>query len=140
MNIETDYAVRCILFLAQNNTHTPSSRIAEAVCIEKDQVMRILKKLQAAGLVSSRCGADGGFCLAKSTDQITMIDIIEVMEDTIKINRCLEKDGYCSRNGTPSCRVHQYYTGVQSILEQLFGNTSITDILSGNATAFSSLS
>ena len=140
MNIETDYAVRCILFLAQNDAYTPSGKIAEAMRIEKEQTLRILKKLQAAGLVRSQRGQVGGFSLAKSTDQIMMRDIIEVMEDTIKINRCLENDGFCSRNGTPSCQVHQYYNGVQSILEQIFDNTSITDILSGNATAFSSLS
>ena len=140
MNIETDYAVRCILFLAQNDAYTPSGKIAEAMRIEKEQILRILKKLQAAGLVRSQRGQVGGFSLAKSTDQIMMRDIIEVMEDTIKINRCLENDGFCSRNGIPSCQVHQYYNGVQSILEQIFDNTSITDILSGNATAFSSLS
>ena len=140
MNIETDYAVRCILFLAQNDAYTPSGKIAEAMRIEKEQTLRILKKLQAAGLVRSQRGQVGGFSLAKSTDQIMMRDIIEVMEDTIKINRCLENDGFCNRNGTPSCQVHQYYNGVQSILEQIFDNTSITDILSGNATAFSSLS
>lgn len=139
MSIETDYAVRCILYMAQHEGYSKAAEISRAMCITKEHCVRILKKLSEAGLVCSQRGCVGGYRLKRPAEKISILDPIMVMEGTIKINRCLEHDGFCSRHAAPDCPVHQYYSGIQSILEQVFGNTTIQDIIDGRATAFNEL-
>ena len=137
MNIETDYAVRCILYMAQREGYSKAADISREMCISKEHCIKILRKLADAGLIVSRRGS--GYKLNRPADHISIFDPIMVMEGTIKINRCLEHDGFCSRNAAGSCPVHQYYSGIQSILEQVFENTTIQDILDGKATAYNEL-
>jgi len=139
MNIETDYAIRCMLYMGGHEGYSPSALISREMVIPKEQIQKILRKLMDAGLVISQRGQDGGYKPSRPVHDIKVLDVISCMEETIKINRCLEKDGFCNRKATISCPMHKYYYGVQNILEQVFQNTSIKDILDGKATGFSSL-
>lgn len=138
LNIETDYAVRTVLYLTGKEGYEPSGRIARAMVIDKDVMKKILKRLQEAGIVISKSGSDGGYALSRPAENISLLSVIETMEGTIKINRCLEHDGYCNRKMSGSCSVHRFYASVQSMLEQAFGNTTIQDLYDGN-TAFAGL-
>ena len=48
-------------------------------------------------------------------------------EKTMKINRCLEPEGYCDRYET--CPMHAYYTEVQKTLEDYFGRDTLQDVI-----------
>jgi Rrf2 family nitric oxide-sensitive transcriptional repressor len=139
LNIETDYAIRSILYLGSNPGYAPLKIIAETMAIEKEQLTKIIQKLRDAGLVKGQRGKVGGYTLARPASGIRLLDVILCMEGTIKVNRCLEKDGFCSRKAVPDCPMHHYYCGLQSILEQLFENTTMQDILDGKADAFQAL-
>ena len=139
LNIETDYAVRCVLYLAQCGKYTPVVRIGEQMRIEEDTLSRIIALLCEAGVVETR-KIPHSCRLAREPEKISVLDILELMEGTIKINRCLEHDGYCNRSGRDcNCPVHRYYSGVQNMLEQVFGDTSFADLLNGKADAFRAL-
>ncbi len=139
MNIKTDYAIRCMLYMGSHDGFSPSNAISREMAIPKEDIQKILRQLMEAGLVVSQRGQDGGYKPSRPVHTIKVFDVISCMEGTIKINRCLEKDGFCNRKATNSCQMHKYYYGVQNILEQIFQNTSIKDILDGKATGFSSL-
>ena len=74
-------------------------------------------------------GAGGGFGLNLPPEKITMHAIVNVMEGTTRINRCLEGDGYCSRNGTQMCPVHRFYCQIQNELDRKFGAMTIARLL-----------
>lgn len=138
LNIETDYAVRTVLYLTDQEGYEPSAKIARSMVVDPEIMKKILHRLQNAGIITSKSGADGGYALSRPAESISLLSVIETMEGTIKINRCLEKDGYCNRNMSGSCPVHKFYSSVQSMLEQVFGNTTIRDLHDGN-TAFAGL-
>lgn len=81
----------------------------------KAKIARILKNI---GMVEAVEGAQGGYYLLKDPREITLLDVVKATESTIKINRCLEKDEFCSNNGIASCKVHRTYVGLQEELEQ----------------------
>lgn len=132
LNIETDYAVRTVLYLTGRNGYEPSGRIADVMVIDHDVLKKILHRLQNAGILVSKSGAEGGYALSRPAASISLLSVIETMEGTIRINRCLENDGYCNRKMSGSCNVHKFYSSVQSMLEQAFGNTTIQDLYDGN--------
>ena len=74
-------------------------------------------------------GANGGFALGRAPEQISLHEIVNLVEGTTRINRCLEDDGYCSRNGTATCPVHRCYAHIQSYLDQAFQDKTIASLL-----------
>ena len=72
---------------------------------------------------------DGGYLLARQPEDISLRDIIVAMEGTTRINRCLEPDGYCSRNGVPNCPVHKFYSRIQTKLDEAFQEMTVAALL-----------
>lgn len=103
INVTADYAIRAVLYLAIQNKVTASRDIASAMGIPESYILKITNKLLAAGIVKRIVGAKGGFLLARKKEEINLYEILKVMEPTMKINRCLEEDEYCSRFATQSC-------------------------------------
>ena len=84
---KVDYAVRAAIELARayptdDDRPTPLTRqaIAEAQGIPSKFLENILADLKRSQLVGSARGADGGYWLARSPDQVTMADIIRAVE------------------------------------------------------------
>ena len=127
LTMTTDYALRCMMYLAGKEEGSSSPEIGEAVGINKMFVQKVLRVLRDAGVVSSTHGGTGGYRLAKKPEEIVLLDIILLFEKTMKINRCLELKGCCERYET--CPLHAYYTEVQKTLEDYFGRDTLQDVI-----------
>ena len=90
----------------------------------------ILRQLRIAGIVRSSRGGCGGYELAKLPKEISMLEIIVAMEKKVRINRCLENDGFCNRHGVQkNCQVHAFYERLQTSITEELTNTTIWDLL-----------
>jgi Rrf2 family protein len=85
-------------------------------CGMMHKVARVLKN---AGIICERRGSTGGFELIKSVSDVSVLDIADAFEKTMRINRCLEADEYCSRNAAHNCVVNAFYHKVQNTLDEL---------------------
>lgn len=72
--------------------------IAENQGISEKYISHLIIDLRKAGFIKSIRGAGGGYRLAKSPQQIKLLDIIEVMEGTINLVNCTEKNQICQRS------------------------------------------
>ena len=110
LNVTTDYAIRIVLYLAIKKEITTSKEIGAAMGIPKNYVLKITHKLVEAGIIERLVGAQGGFSLAQKIDDITLLDILNIMEPTMRVNRCLEEAAVMllkivrSAGFTASCR------------------------------------
>lgn len=130
LNITTDYAIRIILALATKEGEVVSSKeISMTMKIPQKYVLKITRSLVAANLIERRSGVYGGFLLVRKPKDINLLEIIDVMEPTIRINRCLEDDAYCSRFATDNCPVRKFYVGFQSVLKEHFKQVTIQSLL-----------
>lgn len=129
LNITTDYAIRAVLYLAIKNELTTAGAIASAMGIPKNYILKITQKLVTAGVVKRTVGVHGGFCLAKSTADITLYEIVNLIEPTTRLNRCLEDDKYCSRFATENCPVRNFYCLLQSELDDRLKTITVQQLL-----------
>lgn len=127
LNMTTDYALRCMLYLAGKDGLSSSVEIGKAVGLNKIFAQKVLRSLRDAGFVYSEHGGNGGYRLAKRPEEIVLLDVIILFEKTMKINRCLESEGYCKRSET--CPMHTYYAEVQRTLEHFLGRDTLQDIM-----------
>jgi Rrf2 family protein len=132
INQATDYGFRAILFLAQH----PSGEIVEAQTIAHHQIvpmrflLKIMPSLIKAGIVRSQRGVGGGYALARNPRDITLLDVVEAIEGPIYLNRCLMDDALCSKQGPPSCQVHQALAEIQQRLSNDFDSYNFADLMS----------
>ena len=125
LNMTTDYALRAVSYLATEQKRSSIATISEAMNIPKSYLPSIMKKLSEVGMVSVQRGVTGGWILAKPAAEITVLDIISVMENTIKLNRCLEEDLYCNRGEARTCPLHNHYLVIQRSLENAFRDITL---------------
>lgn len=129
LNIMTDYAIRVILYLSMKEGIFSSNEIAQKMKIPHSCVQKVTVKLSKAGLISTHVGKQGGFCLIKKPSEISLLDIIMVMETTVKINKCLENDGNCSRGAIDVCQIHDFYKEFQAEMEQKLSAIKISNLI-----------
>ena len=129
LNITTDYAIRIVYYLALKEETITASELASVRKIPVNYISKITKKLKAAEIVQACEGIKGGYALMKKPEMISLFDIVSSMEVTMKINRCLEPDGFCSRNATDYCNVHKALLNVQKTYEDALKSVTIADLI-----------
>ncbi|SET78534.1 RrF2 family transcriptional regulator [Lacrimispora sphenoides] len=133
LKITTDYAIRIILYMAQQGVQvTTAKEVAAQLGMTYNYFNKIASKIKRLGFIESVQGPKGGYRLAKDAADITLYDIVEAMEGSICINQCLEEDGYCSRNATPSCLVHRIFKSIQTKTIEMLSGTRICDLIYEN--------
>ena len=129
LNISTDYAIRCLIYLSNSKGYVSTNEISARMSIPCKYAAQILNKLKKAGVVDVKRGKSGGFAMTYDPKNLFLIDIIHMMNDDIRINRCLERDGFCSRNAIDRCAVHDIFKELQSSVDSHLGGISFADII-----------
>lgn len=130
-NQATDYAFRAVLFLARKSAGevTEAQIIAEQESIPMRFLLKIMPSLIKTGIVKSFRGVGGGYALAKSPREITLLDVVEAIEGPIRLNRCLIDFAYCSKQSAPHCAIHQSLGVIQEKLREGLHSYTFNDLL-----------
>jgi Rrf2 family cysteine metabolism transcriptional repressor len=83
LSVKVDYACRVLSQLARLHGSDTLAHIEELARIEAvpaNYLVQILSELRNGGLIISRRGKQGGYALARPPEQITLLDIIKVIE------------------------------------------------------------
>lgn len=124
-----DYAVRIVYYLALRKETVTAAQLSEALKIPESYIPKITKRLKDANIITACEGIKGGYLLSENPENISLFDIISSTEVTMKINRCLEEDGFCFRNATDYCSVHKAFLKVQKIYEDSLRAVRISDMI-----------
>ena len=129
LKMMTDYAIRILTYMKMKGTVVTCQELSTAMAITEAPLVITLRRLRNAGWLESSIGSEGGWRLIKNPDNITLFDIMKITEDTIRFNRCLEDDQFCSRNAVGDCLVHEVYKHYQEMTEAYFSAITIDDLL-----------
>jgi len=127
----TDYGTLVLAQLAANGTKlTTSSAVAEATRLGQPTVSKLLKLLTHAGLVVSVRGAQGGYALARSPEEITAADILDALEGPVAITACSSASGAC--NLESYCRVGAAWQRINSSIRTALESVTLADLRSSD--------
>ena len=125
----TEYAVRAIIFLAQQPKD--SIVLKKDICRTQEVtpafLTKIFQPLIKAGIVNSQRGVGGGFLLAKDPSEINMLDILEAEEGKLKLNHCLIDTDFCQRDAY--CAAHEVWYEAQREMAEVLKRYSIADLV-----------
>lgn len=93
----TDYALRAMVNLAR---HYGNGTVSTRALTAKENIpyqlaCKLMQKLHSVKLVKSCMGPKGGFRLGKEPCKISLLEIIELIQGPIRLNRCLLGKNVC---------------------------------------------
>ena len=103
------------------------ARVAAAAGIPKSFTHKILKKMVNAGIVESRNGRNGGFRLAKSPKEILLSDVVEAIQGTAAVSKCVIDPEACAR--TTQCPVSSEWRKLQDTIVAFLNQTTLHNVL-----------
>ena len=77
MKAEYSLAVHALVYLAAHEGDISSEKLAENICTNPARVRKIMRSLRDAGLVSTKEGPQGGYCLKKPAAEISLKKVAE---------------------------------------------------------------
>ncbi len=133
---EADYAIRICLILDKLSEKTGAAAIAEQACITPKIALKVLRKLNSADIVRSYKGVQGGYELSKDGNELTILNIVEVIDGPIKISKCLECDYKCSRNEKKiCCKMHLAFGAINKNLAEDLNRITVRMLHDENVSA-----
>lgn len=130
---EVEYVFRILLYLSRNGKGRiiSSTEISEQEMIPHLFSLRILKKMEKAGLVTIQKGAKGGYSLNKDPKDITLKTAIECIEGEIIVKDCVGHPENCNlRKG--KCSVHRAMSFIEKEFVEHLSKYNFQDLADEN--------
>ncbi len=121
-----EYALRAAVCLGRLPLRTESAdQLALETKVPRRYLHKVLQDLVRAKLVRSQSGPGGGYALARSTDKITILDVVNAVAPLERIRHC--------PLGLPShkrlCPLHAELDRVYASAEQALSRVTIAELL-----------
>jgi Rrf2 family protein len=122
-----EYALRAVVYLAYEAPEARTTeQIHKATLVKKAYLSKILQGLAKKGIVTTQRGIGGGVALAKSPEELTILDVVNAVEPILRIRTC--PLGLQS-HGVRLCPLHRRMDQALESVETAFGNTTLSEVL-----------
>ena len=129
MNIsaKSKYAVRALVELAQRNNGqpVPIADIASRRDIPLQFLEQLFSTLRKAGILNSHRGVRGGFSFNKLPEDVTVLEVVEVLDGNISPAVCTS-GASCEK--IENCIMHEVWSETKSSLEDVLSQYNIGDL------------
>ena len=131
MSTKGRYGLRLMLNLALHNTEGREAVVLKNISEEEHLSIRYLEQiiipLKINKLVKSVRGAGGGYTLGRNPSQITVCEIIEVLEGSCSLVDCVDDIDYCDR--ITECATFELWKEASELLKNYFESKNLQDIV-----------
>ncbi|MBI5686412.1 MAG: Rrf2 family transcriptional regulator [Verrucomicrobia bacterium] len=126
LSIKTDYACRAVELMARHYGENQTMHIQEmavAQGIPENYLVQILTVLRGAGIVKSKRGKEGGYCLARPPGEITFGDVVRAVQGHVLDIPSL---------GDPNCSegMKGVWRKIKTSAEQIADNVTFEELVS----------
>ncbi|WP_010271620.1 RrF2 family transcriptional regulator [Paenibacillus senegalensis] len=140
----TDYALHALLHLAQpeRRHNVGIKELAAALGVSESYLSKIMSKLRQDGIVRAVPGVNGGYELARPAEQITFLDVVQVIEGRQQLFECsnansqqhwlLAEEGAAGQNRERpekcECLIQRVMNGAEQHLHQYLREHTIQSV------------
>ncbi len=123
-----EYAVRCMVYLAHKGKGIQVSKqeIAEAADIPAHFLAKIAQDLARAGMIAIKQGPKGGYSMLKNPEEISLLEVVEVMIGEIFLNDCVGRPRTC--RVSRQCSVHKVWEEARNQLRETLAKVNLADL------------
>lgn len=122
------YGIKAMVDLAINYGMDPVSIkcISERQNISEYYLEQLFSPLRKASLIKSIRGAQGGYVLNRKPEEITVYELIEVLEGPVEISNCIDHN---SCNNVDCCATRLLWAKIKDSIDSVTKSITLKDIV-----------
>ncbi|HXP90209.1 MAG TPA: Rrf2 family transcriptional regulator [Fibrobacteria bacterium] len=123
------HGLRAVLYIASRNVESPvrGEDIAREEDLPQPFLSKILKILSSRNILHSVRGPGGGFRLARSADEISLLDIVEAIDGLSQFDECAL--GWKTCQDDNPCPLHTSWKQMRLGLRDYLAKSSVSDLV-----------
>lgn len=124
----SDYAVRVMIHLAglPPAATVRQAELSKATDVSGHFLSKVLQQLVRSGLIRSQRGSGGGYGLAVSAHNVSLLDVVQALEGPIHLNQCIAEGPSCERKSW--CPAHQVWAEAQAAVVRILGDALLAKL------------
>lgn len=128
------YGLRTLMDIAVHQGQGPVNLndIAERQGISAKYLWQIVNLLKTAGFVRGTRGPKGGYVLARAPAEITLLDIVQILEGPLSLVECVDDPEVCVR--AERCVAHSIWEEASQTIRGALKKITLAEILRRHAT------
>lgn len=126
---KSKYAARAMVEIALSGRGSPLgvAEIARRRSIPERFLEQIFGELRRGGILKSRRGAHGGYYPAIQAEEVTVLDIVEILDGEVRLARYSEGGGHYI-DDAPPCSTSKVWDAARVALEGVINRYSIAQL------------
>lgn len=122
------YGLRALIDLALNTTGKPVllADIAGRQGLSKRYLERLFTSLRSGGVIRSVRGASGGYILNRDPVDISVSEVLEILEGPIKPVDCILNRRICTRQ--VHCVTHDLWEDLGEVIRERLAHVTLEDL------------
>jgi Rrf2 family protein len=121
-----DLATRALLVLEARGERVKGARLAAELSASPGFLAQAMTPVVNRGWVRSEPGPSGGYALAVSLSDVSVLDVIEAVEGRTDVAQCVLEDRACSRGG--HCALHVPWSRARTQLLEELATTPLASV------------
>jgi Rrf2 family nitric oxide-sensitive transcriptional repressor len=130
LTMQTDYALRTLLYLASRRERATAAEVAELYAISAHHVAKVVNQLARLGFVRSIRGVGGGIELAKAPEEIRIGEVVTAFEGNRHLLECIGTEGVCVIQ--PFCKLKGVLAEAERLQREYLGSVTLRDVMPTN--------
>jgi len=128
MTKQSDYGIVLMSRMAQRLDEVVNANdLSEETVLPLPTVSKVLKLLARSGLLESHRGVHGGYMLARRPEDISIAEVISVLEGPIAITECVDDaPGECHHESV--CRVRDHWQVINQAIRSALEGISLAEM------------
>lgn len=124
LNQQTDFALRALILLAEEEKNTPPRlltirEISEFHRISRNHMMKVINTLVEQNFVEAKRGKNGGLKLSRPSDAIRVGDVVRALENHWNLVECFSIQRQNCQI-LPSCQLkHVFHRALNAFFQEL---------------------
>jgi Rrf2 family protein len=128
-----EYGLRALQDLARHHGDgpVPNKELSERNNIPSRFLEQIMLALKHGGIVHSRKGPQGGYYLASPPEEITLAEVVRLLDGPLAPVSCVSEVAYepCGCPDMEKCGLRRVMREVRDVVAEMMENTTLADLL-----------
>lgn len=122
------YGLRALIAIVKAQKPLSTSQVARLENLSLPYLEQIFNRLKRAGVIKAKRGAKGGYLLSKPADQITVGDVIEILDGPVTFSHCHNADEAEHCEKAPICPSRLFWSSLENDINAKLYGTTLQDL------------
>ena len=132
INKKVEYALMTLKYMSQKSEHelTSAREVCDTFGTPFDTTAKVMQALNSASILNSLKGIKGGYGLKKSLNQISYMELVELIEGKRPESLCVNHKGLCELHN--KCNIITPIDQLNNLLSSYLETLTLDELFNGN--------